>query len=127
MVKRKNVVAAVPECTVIVCSGACNVGQITNEVGKRLDTEGTAQFFCLAGIGGCITGMVASVGAANKVLMIDGCPFGCGKIILDSAGIEDYEYMVVTDLGIEKVHNFAVVEEDVLRVLAASRERFKGD
>ena len=91
---------------VLACSGASNVGQMTNELAKRLDTDGTARFFCLAGIGGHVSGMVASVAGADKVLLLDGCPVACGKRAMDAAGLTGYSYVVVTELGVEKKHVF---------------------
>ena len=43
---------------ILACSGASNVGQITNEVAKKLDIEKQGRFFCLAGDGGQLNGMV---------------------------------------------------------------------
>ena len=51
----------------LACSGGSNVGQIANEVAKELDRAGDAKFFCVAGLGGHIGGMVASVKGADKV------------------------------------------------------------
>jgi len=84
--------------TVLACSGGSNVGQITNEVAKMLDVAGLGKFFCLAGVGGHVSGMVASVEAAS---------------------LSKYEYVLVTDLGIEKVHDFKLCEEDIQRVMSA--------
>jgi len=108
--------------TVLACSGGSNVGQITNEVAKKLDTEGAARFFCLAGIGADISGMIASVEGSDNVLVLDGCPVACAKLAMDKAGLDDYKYLVVTDLGIEKTHSFDLSEDDVEKVLTASRD-----
>ena len=91
---------------VLACSGASNVGQLTNEVAKRLDIESLAKFYCLAGPGGDIGAMVTAVKDAGQVLVIDGCPVACAKLIMELSGIADYEYVVVTDLGIEKNRDF---------------------
>lgn len=108
---------------ILACSGASNVGQITNEVAKKLDIEKQGRFFCLAGVGGHISGMVASVGGSDKVLVIDGCPVACAKLIMDEAGLNGYEYVVVTDLGIEKNHDFALDSTDVDNTLEACRKK----
>jgi uncharacterized metal-binding protein len=112
---------------VLACSGGSNVGQITNEVAKRLDVDGQARMYCLAGAGGHISGMVASIQGAKKVLVLDGCPVQCGKMVMDQAGIDDYEYLVVTELGVEKAHDFRLDTNDVDRVTAASRAKLNGD
>jgi uncharacterized metal-binding protein len=111
---------------VLACSGGSNVGQLTNEAAKRLNGEKVAKFSCLAGIGGQVGGMVASVKGADKVLVIDGCPVACAKHCMTQAGIEDYQYLVVTDLGIEKNSELELAEPDVNRVLAECRLRLNG-
>lgn len=109
--------------TILACSGASNVGQITNEVAKKLDTEKQGRFFCLAGVGGHISGMVSSVEESDKVLVIDGCPVACAKLTMDEAGLDGYDYVVVTDLGIEKNHDFTLNAVDINRTLETCRDR----
>ena len=109
--------------TILACSGASNVGQITNEVAKRLDLDKQGRFFCLAGVGGHISGMVASVDGSDKVLVIDGCPVACAKLTMNEAGLDAYDYVVVTDLGIEKSHDFTLDPADIERTLEACRAK----
>lgn len=102
--------------TVLACAGASNVGQMTNEVAKRLDEAGKARYFCLAGVGGHISGMVESVKGADKVLVLDGCEVACAKKTMDAAEIKGYQYLVVTDMDIKKVHEFAMTDEQLKSV-----------
>ena len=111
--------------TVLACAGASNVGQMTNEVAKRLDEAGAARYFCLAGVGGHIDGMIASVKGANKVLVLDGCEVGCAKKTTDAAEIKGYEYLVVTDLGIKKVHEFKMPKDQLKAVEEKAAELVK--
>lgn len=112
--------------TILACSGGSNVGQLTNEAAKRLDMEKVGKFFCLAGVGGHVSGMVASVKGSDKVLVLDGCPVACAKQSMDAAGLSEYEYVVVTDLGIEKVHDFDLTECQVQKVMSACRAGLNG-
>lgn len=114
---------SVDTAVTLACSGGSNVGQITNEVARRLWSEGLANFFCLAGVGGHVSGMVASVRGSDKVLVLDGCPVGCAKKSMDAAGLTDYEYVLVTDLGIAKEKSFDLAEADLERVMAECRRR----
>lgn len=98
---------------VMSCSGGSNVGQITNEVAKRLSLAGNAKFFCLAGMGGKVSGMIASVKGADRTLVLDGCPVACAKKCMENAGIESYDYLVVTELGIEKKPLKDMAESDI--------------
>ena len=111
---------------VLACAGGSNVGQISNEVAKRLDTAGAANFACLAGISGGIDGITASVKGADKVLVIDGCYMACAKKTMDAAGISSYRYMVVTDTGVKKVHAFQLEETDIVKAVAACLEKLQG-
>ena len=111
----------------LACSGGSNVGQITNELAKELDEAGDAKFFCLAGVGGHLSGMVASVKAADLVLVLDGCTVACAKKCMDEAGMSGYEYLVVTELGIEKNHDFNLKPEDVDRALLAAHDKLASE
>lgn len=112
---------------VLACSGGSNVGQITNEAAKELDRAGTARFFCAAGVGGHISGMVASVKGADRVLVLDGCPVGCVKAIVDEENLEGYEYVVVTELGVEKNHDFSISRECIERVVRECTEKLRNE
>jgi uncharacterized metal-binding protein len=123
MAKGDGCCCSVDTAVTLACSGGSNVGQITNEVAKRLWSEGLANFFCLAGVGGHVSGMVASVKGADKVLVLDGCPVGCAKKCVDAAGITSHEYLLVTDLGIKKQKTFDLAEADLERVAAEARRK----
>lgn len=112
--------------TVLACSGGSNVGQLTNEVAKRMDAAGEGRFFCLAGVGGHVSGMVASVAGSDRVLVIDGCPVACAKKTMEAAGFADFRYVVVTDLGIEKAHSFELSQSDIRTVTSACRAALDG-
>jgi uncharacterized metal-binding protein len=105
----------------LACSGGSNVGQITNEAAKRLDQEGLGKFFCLAGVGGAIRGMLANVEGADRVIVLDGCPVACARAVLDTAGIAIDHYVMATDCGIEKEHHFDLTPGQIEKVCAAAR------
>ena len=104
---------------VMACSGGSNVGQMTNESAKRLDQAGIAKFFCMAGVGGQVSGIIESCKSVDKLLVIDGCSVACAKKMMDLAGLQDYEYLVVTDLDIEKKHVFDLPESEMQLCLDA--------
>jgi uncharacterized metal-binding protein len=74
------------EILIFSCSGASNIGQITNQAGVRLSQNGTGRFFCLAGIGGHVSGMIESTKAGKMLIAIDGCQVACAKKTLEHAG-----------------------------------------
>ncbi len=106
----------------LACSGASNVGQIANEAAKRLDVEGRAKFFCLAGVGAGLSGFVVSARDADRLLVLDGCRVGCAKKCVEKAGINKFDHVIVTDLGVEKTHNFDLSAADIDKVIAKTGE-----
>ena len=97
------------------CSGGSNVGQLANRAAVELTMEGFGRIFCLAGIGGRLSGFVQSAKDADSLIAIDGCEVGCCKAVLEDAGVSmaGRGHLVVTECGIEKNKNFNLNEEDV--------------
>ncbi len=107
---------------ILACSGGSNVGQLSNEAAVELTREGFGKMFCLAGIGGQLSGFVQSARDVPEMVAIDGCPVGCAKAILEKAQVPLKTYLVLTDLGIEKNKSFDLKPEDTLKVKDAVRE-----
>jgi len=106
---------------VLACSGGSNVGQMTNEAGKILTVNKEAKLSCLAGVGGQLSGLVATAKGADKLLVLDGCSVGCAKACVDKAGVENYSYLVLTELGIEKKPVFEWPEETMEMIISRCR------
>ena len=104
------------EVIIFSCAGSSNVGQIANQAAIKLTQDGVGRYFCLAGIGGHVSGMIESTKAGKMLIAIDGCPVACAKKTLEHAGFNIDEYVQVTDLGIEKNHQFNLDPADVGRV-----------
>jgi len=107
---------------VVACSGASNVGQIANQAAIDLANEKVAGFFCLAGVGGHINGMVKSAREAGLMISIDGCPVKCAARTLQHADIEPAIQIVITELGIEKSHEIVIDEKVCSRVVEKVKE-----
>lgn len=84
------------------CSGAADVGAIADQAARQLTQEGAGKMFCLAGIGGRVSGILATAESAAKILVIDGCPMACAKNTLELAGFKKFEHLQLADLGMEK-------------------------
>jgi uncharacterized metal-binding protein len=97
-------------------AGSSNVGQIANQAAIMLAQKGMGRYFCLAGIGGHVSGMFESTKAAKMLIAIDGCPVACAKKTLEHTGFNIDEYVQVTELGIEKNHEFSLAPSDVGKV-----------
>lgn len=108
-----------PAALVYSCSGAADTGEIADRVARRLDVEDVAWMSCLAGIGGRVSGPMASAAAAHSILALDGCPQDCAKKALRRAGFSEVKHLRVTDLGFKKGQSPAT-EETVRQVVAAA-------
>ncbi len=94
-------IRGVSEYMVLACSGACDLGQVTDRVARKLRDNNVRKMNCLAVVGAGIEKSIEDFKTKN-ILMIDGCPIDCGKRILDNAGFKDYNYVRVTDYGFKK-------------------------
>ncbi len=107
---------------ILACSGGSNVGQLSNQAAVELTQEGFGKMFCLAGIGGHLSGFVRSAADIPQMVAIDGCSLGCAKAILELAEIPNKNYLILTVLGIEKNKDFKLKREDMEKVKNAVRE-----
>lgn len=107
------------------CSGAADVGHVSDLAARRLTAEGAGKMFCLAGIGGRVSGIVATTRSAAAVLAIDGCPLDCARKTLEEAGFEGFAHIRLSDLGMEKGKSPAT-EERVEEVVSLAKTRLAG-
>ena len=98
------------------------MGQIANQAAIDLAKAKVGGFFCLAGVGAHIKGMVKSGKEADLVIAIDGCPVQCAAKTLKHAEIEPAVQVIVTELGIEKTHDIAVDKRDCSTVVEKVKE-----
>lgn len=107
---------------ILACSGGSNVGQMANRAAVELTQEGFGKMFCLAGIGGHLSGFVQSARDVPQMIAIDGCETGCAKATLEHAEVPMKAYLAVTGLGIEKNKNFTLKKDEVQKVKDAIRK-----
>jgi uncharacterized metal-binding protein len=108
---------------ILACSGGSNVGQLANQASVELTQEGFGKIFCLAGIGAHLSGFVQSAKDVQDLIVIDGCDVGCSKGILAQAEVPLKNYLVLTDMGIEKNKNFVLEPEDIKKVKQAVKAK----
>jgi len=77
--------------------------------------------FCMAGLGGRISGILKTTEAADSILAIDGCPLNCVKSSLEQAGFNTFKHLRLADLGLEKGKSPAT-EENVNKAAARAKE-----
>ncbi len=109
------------ETLIFACSGAADVGAISDRAARKLTKDGKGKMFCLAGIGGRVQGILDKTRAATRILAIDGCSLNCTKKTLEQAGFSKFAHVRVTDLGMEK--GKAPVTDESVAVVADAAGR----
>ncbi len=107
---------------ILPCSGGSNVGQLSNQAAVELNREGFGKMSCLAGVGAELMGFVHSAMTTPVVVVIDGCPIGCGKSCFEKVDVPLKVYLVLTDLGIEKNGDMELKPEEIAKVKEAVRQ-----
>ena len=112
---------ATPDCLIFCCSGASNVGVLSFQAAIRLAQEGFGEFSCIAGIGSSNPPMIRTAKSAGERVVIDGCPIGCARKIMDANLIPVDRYVIVTELGIDKTHEFDIENSDIENVVKKAK------
>jgi len=108
---------------VYACSGAADVGELSDRVARLLIRENFGSKSCLAGVGAGLEGYVQSGLGADENIMIDGCSVECGRQILENAGIV-HTSIVLTEMGCTKGKT-EVTDELVREMADKIREKVK--
>ena len=87
---------------VFSCSGAADVGAIADQTARNLSKEKTASMCCAAALGAEISEILDIARNAERILVIDGCPKDCAKIILEKAGFTNVKHLQLETLGMKK-------------------------
>jgi len=110
---------------IFACSGAADVGAIADHAARKLTEEGVGKMFCLAGVGGRVSGIMKTTEAANKILAIDGCPLDCVKNCLEQAGFVKFEHLQLAEIGLEKGKS-PVSDDAVAKAATKGRQMLAG-
>ncbi|MBN2842885.1 MAG: putative zinc-binding protein [Sedimentisphaerales bacterium] len=106
---------------IFACSGAADVGAISDLAARKLTKDGAGKMFCMAGIGGRVSGIMKTTESADRIVAIDGCPLNCVKNSLELAGFSKFDHIQLADLGLEKGASPAN-DENVNKVVAKGKE-----
>jgi uncharacterized metal-binding protein len=87
---------------VFACSGASDVGGITDGAARQIGREKKAMMSCSAGVGAGIQEILDKASGANQVLAIDGCDKVCTKVMFEKAGLNNFIHLQLGDLGFKK-------------------------
>lgn len=107
-----------PQCTcqaaprlIFPCSGASDVGGLSDRAARQMTLDLAGRMYCLAGIGGRVEGILANTRSAARVLVIDGCREECARKTMELAGFTGFAH-----LPLERDFHF---EKGARRVTAA--------
>ena len=107
---------------VFSCSGAADVGELSDIIARQIHRNGTGKMFCMAGLGGNVSGIIKSTESASKILAIDGCSLDCTKRSLVNSGFNEFEHIRLTDYGIKK-GNLNLTDELLLQLIQQCEDR----
>ena len=110
---------------IFACSGAADVGAIADQAARKLTKEGVGKMFCLAGVGGRVSGIMKTTESADRILAIDGCPLDCARNCLEQARLTKFDHLQLAELGLEKGRAPAT-DDAVEKVAAKGREMLSG-
>jgi uncharacterized metal-binding protein len=87
---------------VFPCSGASDVGGLSDQAARQMAKDGTGKMYCLAGIGGRVDAIMANTRAAARLLVIDGCPQECARKTMELGGFKDFQHLKQAEMGFKK-------------------------
>lgn len=86
---------------IFACSGAADVGALSDRVARTAAKEGKGTLSCLAALGANIPEKIAAAKTATDTVTIDGCSAFCAKKVLENAGLTPKTYNL-EDFGFQK-------------------------
>ena len=98
------------------CSGASDVGGLSDQAARQMAKDGTGKMYCLAGIGGRVEGIMANTRAAGRIVVIDGCEQECARKTMEQAGFSGFQHLKLAGLGLHK--GSSPVTEERIRLIA---------
>jgi uncharacterized metal-binding protein len=99
--KNENCVCNTGDHIVMACSGASDVGQISDLVARKLRDNKVYKMNCLAVVGAGIEKSIEDF-KTKELIIIDGCSVDCGKRMMEKNNISNYKYLRLTDIGLKK-------------------------
>jgi uncharacterized metal-binding protein len=108
---------------VFACSGASDVGAISDQAARTLVHDQAAVMSCTAGVAARVPAIMEKAQNASGILALDGCDKQCVSTVLESAGFNDFGRLNLTDLGLEKGKS-PVTQARVQQAAEAARNSF---
>ena len=106
---------------VFVCSGAADVGELTDRAARKLRADGLAAMSCLASVGARDEDIMFNTDLAERVLLIDGCSNACARRTFEHAGLHRFTHFDLSQAGLLKGDS-PVSPENIQRVVQKAAE-----
>lgn len=106
---------------VFACSGASDVGDVADQAARRVSRMKLASMGCLAAVANGLDFAMDPIKAAERIIVIDGCPENCAKLIMEKAGVSSFDHVLLSELGMEKGHT-KVDQGNIARVYDRAAE-----
>jgi uncharacterized metal-binding protein len=106
---------------VFTCSGAADVGELTDRAARQLARDGTTAMSCLASIAARDEDILFNAEHADCVLLIDGCPKACALHTFELAGLRHHFHFDLGQIGMRKKSSPAT-SENIGKVVAQAVE-----
>ncbi len=87
---------------VFACSGASDVGAVADQAARRISRMRLASMGCLAAVANGIDFAMDPIKAAERIIVIDGCPENCAKSAMEKAKVTLFDHVSLSELGMEK-------------------------
>ncbi|QLH75468.1 MAG: putative zinc-binding protein [Methanomassiliicoccales archaeon] len=113
------------ELMLFPCAGACNVGQLANDLTKEMTNRGIGKMACIAAVGGGGMMAINAAKGAKVILVVDGCPVGCARKILERNGIAPTLQVIVTDIGMKKTDTLSYSKEEMDKMFEYTLEKLR--
>ncbi len=101
---------------IFVCSGAADVGELTDRAARQIRQEGFGTMSCLASIGARDSDILFNTDLADRILLIDGCPKACARRTFKEAGLSRFTHFDLSEAGLKKGRS-PVTAENIQRVV----------
>ncbi len=100
---------------VFACSGASDVGAVADQAARRVSRMKLASMGCLAAVANGLDFAMDPIKVAEHIIVIDGCPENCARLIMEKAGAPSIDHILLSELGMEKGHT-KVNQEHIAQV-----------
>lgn len=99
------------------CSGASDLGALTDKTARHMTIQKLGKMYCLAGIGGKVNDILLNTQAAKQIIVIDGCKLHCAKLTLKNAGFENFYHLCLEEEFNMKKGETKVNQENINKIV----------